>query len=77
MAQQLQQRVEEEAPPLDPEAVRRAYRLHRAQRRARVERRRQRRRAGRRFWLTMLILLAGCAALALVVWAEVQRLFGL
>jgi hypothetical protein len=63
-------------PPLDPQAVDRAYRLHRARRRARVERRREKRRAGLRFWLVVLVLVAASLALGILIVQEVQRLFG-
>jgi hypothetical protein len=63
-------------PPLDPGAIERAYRLHRARRRARVEWRREKRRAGRRFWFVLLLLLAAGVALFVLIVQEVQRLFG-
>jgi len=66
----------ESAPPLDPVAVERAYRVHRARRRARVERHREKRRAGRRFWVVLLLLVAAGVALFVLIVNEVQRLFG-
>jgi len=63
-------------PPLDPHAIERAYRLHRARRRARVERRREKRRAGLRFWLVVLVLIAASVTLGVLIVQEVQRLFG-
>jgi hypothetical protein len=63
-------------PPLDPHAVEQAYRLHRARRRARVAHKQERRRAGLRFWLVVLVLIAASVALVVVVVDEVQRLFG-
>jgi len=66
----------ESAVPLDPYAVERAYRLHRARRRARVERHREQRRAGLRFWLVVLVLVAASLALGVLIVQEVQRLFG-
>ena len=69
--------MEDEAPPIDPVAIHRAYRLERARRRVRDERRRASRRAGRRFWFILLGLLAACVVLAVTVWNEVERLFGL
>ena len=77
MAQPLRTPAEDEAPPIDPAAVDRAYRVERARRRLRDERRRASRRANRRFWLVMLALLAACVLLALTVWNEIERLFGL
>jgi hypothetical protein len=66
----------EDEPPLDPVAIERAYRLHRARRRARVEHQREKRRAGLRFWLVVLVLIASSIALAVLIVDEVQRLFG-
>jgi hypothetical protein len=63
--------------PLNPLAVRDAYRLHRARRKARVEHRRRMKRAGMRFWLSLVVLLVASAALAITIWHEVQQLFGL
>ena len=67
----------DESPPIDPRAIARAYRLHRARRRARIEHSRSARRAGLRFWLFLLVLVGLTVFLALTVWHEVQRLFGL
>jgi len=64
-------------PPLDPDAVERAYWHHRARRYARIERRRETRRAGARFWLVMLLLLAVSVALAVFIVQQVQHLFGI
>ena len=66
-----------DAVPLDPSAVDRAYLQERARRRARVERSRARRRAGLRFWLVLLGLVAVSVLLTLTIWREVERLFGL
>lgn len=77
MAQPLRTGAEHEAPPIDPTAVQRAYRLERARRRVRDERRRASRRADRRFWFILLALVVACVVLALTVWHEVERLFGL
>jgi len=63
-------------PPLDERAIERAYRVHRARRRARVEWRREKRRAGRRFWFVLLVLLAAGVTLFVLIVHEVQRLFG-
>lgn len=64
-------------PPLDPDAISRSYRLHRARRRARIEHRRRTKRAGARFWVVLVLLVAACVFLALTTWREVGRLFGL
>jgi hypothetical protein len=77
VAQPLRTRARREAPPIDPTAVQRAYRLERARRRVRDERRRASRRADRRFWVILLVLVVACVVLALTVWHEVERLFGL
>ncbi|HET6642728.1 MAG TPA: hypothetical protein VFG93_05595 [Gaiellaceae bacterium] len=67
----------EDPPPVDPRAVDRAYRFHRARRRAREERIRERGLARLRFWVILLSLLVLTVYLSLVAWREVQRLFGL
>lgn len=82
MAEDVRERVTgtlepEEAPQLDPDAVRRSYHLHRARRRARLEHRRRSRWAGARFWLVLVLLVAACVVLALTTWREIGRLFGL
>jgi len=66
-----------ELPEVDPDAVRRSYHLHRARRRARVEHGRRAKRAGARFWVVFVLLVAACVFLALTTWREVGRLFGL
>ncbi len=64
-------------PPVDPTAVDRAYRLHRAKRRARLRQKQERAHARLRFFV-MLLLLAGFAiALMLTIWNEIQKVFGL
>jgi len=60
-------------PPVDPSAIDRAYRAHRARRRARVERNRERARARLRFLVATVVLIA----LSIVLWREVQSVFGL
>ena len=69
--------AEEEAPPLDPQAVERAYRLHRARRAARERWQRERRWAGLRFWLVLVLVLAAAVLLAAWTLDEIERLFGL
>jgi len=69
--------VEHEPPRLDPDAIRRSYRAHRARRAARVEHRRRTRMAGARFWVVLILLVAAFAALATTTWREIGRLFGL
>jgi anti-sigma-K factor RskA len=69
--------AEEEAPPLDPEAVERAYRLHRARRAARERWHREKRWASFRFWLVLVLVLAVAALLAARTLGEIERVFGL
>ena len=66
-----------EQPPVDPEAIDRAYRLHRARRRIQVERRRERARARLRFVAVVVMLVAAALALLVTLWHEVQSVFGL
>ncbi len=63
--------------PLDPIAVERAYRRERARRRARERRQQETTLARFRFYAVMLVLLGGAIALLVLVWHEVQHLFGL
>ena len=67
----------EDAPSLDADAVRRSYQHHRARRRARIEHVRRSRRAGARFWVVLVLLVAACVVLAMTTWREIGRLFGL
>jgi hypothetical protein len=64
-------------PPVDPAAIEHAYRLHRARRRARLERTRERGRARFRFAAATFVLVALAVAVILVLWHEVQHVFGL
>jgi hypothetical protein len=66
-----------EVPPVDPTAIRRAYRLERAKRFARERRERERRLAGLRFWFVLVLLTSALLFLTLRVWNEVEQLFGL
>jgi cell division septal protein FtsQ len=66
-----------DTPPIDPDAVARAYRRERAKRRARLERSRERRLAGLRFAFVLLVLLALTIFLSLTIWKQIERLFGL
>lgn len=77
MAQAAREPAHDDALPVDPNAIDRAYRLERAKRRARVERMRRRRLAGFRFLLVLLVLLALSVGFVVVVWQQVQELFGL
>lgn len=78
MAEPAQRRTPRaEAPPLDPTAVDRAYRFYRAQRYAKIEHRRATRIAHARFWAVLGFLLLACLVLAVTVWSEITKLFGL
>lgn len=66
-----------DSPPLDSTAVDRAYRFYRAQRHARVEHRRATRMARLRFLAVAAALLLACLVIAVTIWDEVERLFGL
>ncbi len=68
---------EEEAPPIDPGAVDRAYRLHRARRAARRRWHREKRWAGVRFWLVLSLALVAAVLLAARTLGEIERIFGL
>jgi hypothetical protein len=67
----------EDPPTYDPTAIDRAYRFHRARRRAREERVRERGLASLRFWTVLLVLLVLTAYLSVVVWRQIEQLFGL
>ena len=75
MALPQRKQVEEEL--LDPTAVERAYRFERARRRAREERARERQLAGLRFWVVVVAVIAGSIAIAVLIWHQIHRLFGL
>ena len=66
-----------EEPPVDPEAIDRAYRYHRARRNARVRRSREKAHAKLRFIVTFAILAGLALFLMLTIWHEIQRVFGL
>jgi hypothetical protein len=77
MAERVDDAAPDDAPPIDPDAVRLAYRRERARRRARVRHRRASKWAGFRFWLVLLALLGASVFLTLAILQEVERLFGL
>jgi len=72
-----QHRPRADAPPLDPQAVDRAYHFYRARRYAKIEHRRATRMAHARFWIFLALLLLDCAVLGVTVWGEITKLFGL
>ena len=67
----------DESLELDPVAVQRAYRLHRARRRAHRNRQRETKRAQLRFWFVLLVLVAASIYLSIVIWHQIERTFGL
>jgi hypothetical protein len=78
MAQPARTSQRREDPPVyDAEAIERAYRHHRARRYARKERRRATKLARFRFWAVLGMLFLGCLVLAVTIWIEIERLFGL
>ena len=67
----------DETVPVDPHAIDRAYHLHRARRRARVNRRAESRRADLRFYAALCVLLIAVAVIGATIWHQIQQLFGL
>jgi hypothetical protein len=77
VAGQTRESRPDDVPVVDHEAVRDTVRLQRARRKARVAHRRRTRRAGIRFWLVLLVLLVASVGLLVVIWHQIQHLFGL
>jgi hypothetical protein len=75
MALPERKQVEEEL--LDPITVQRNYRRQRIKRRVREERAYEKNLARLRFWLALTAVIATSIGLALVIWNQIQRLFGL
>lgn len=73
----LPERKEVEEELLDPTAVQRAYRRERLRRRAREDRAREKQLAALRFWLAVLLVIGTSIGLAIVIWHQIHRLFGL
>jgi hypothetical protein len=69
------ERVEEEL--LDPTAIHRNYRRQRIKRRVREDRARERTLASLRFWFVLTVVIATSIVLAVVIWNQIQQLFGL
>jgi hypothetical protein len=67
--------VEEEL--LDPTAIPRRYHRQRIRRRALEDRARERQLARLRFWLALTIVIGTSIGLSIVIWNQIQRLFGL
>jgi hypothetical protein len=70
-------RIREEEPPLDPDAVPRAYLHHRARRAAKQKRHREKRWAGVRFWLVLALVVVVTGVIAARTLGEIERVFGL
>jgi hypothetical protein len=77
MAQPARRVPVPEEPPVDPEAIDRAYHYHRARRNAKLRRKREKARANLRFVLVLAVLSALAIFLMLTMWHEVQKVFGL
>lgn len=75
MALPEQKQVEEEL--LDPTAVQRNYRRQRIKRRVREDRAYEKNLARLRFWLALTAVIATSVGLSLVIWNQIERLFGL
>ena len=69
--------VRDDDPPLDPDAISRNYRLHRARRAAKAKRHREKRWAGVRFWLVLALVVIVAGVLAARTLGEIERVFGL
>jgi hypothetical protein len=69
--------ADEDEVPLDPTAVQRRYLLERARRRARERHKQETTLARFRFYAVMLVLGVVSIAVLVLIWHEIQRLFGL
>jgi hypothetical protein len=69
--------LRDDDPPLDPDAISRNYRLHRARRAAKAKRHRAKRWAGVRFWLVLALVVIVTGVLAARTLGEIERVFGL
>ncbi len=67
----------DEVPVLDPKVVARNYRMARLKRRHRLERTMRSRHAGVRFWAIIALLLALSVYFGVIVWNQVEHVFGL
>jgi hypothetical protein len=77
MAQPARRVAVPDEPPVDPEAVDRAYHYHRARRNAKLRRKREKAHANLRFAVVLGVLLALAIFLMLTILHEVQNVFGL
>jgi hypothetical protein len=76
MAAPAPRRAEADEPPIDPEAVPRAFARERAKRRARDEHELELKRARVRFWALFFGLLFFAIVLSLTILDQIQALFG-
>lgn len=77
MAQPARRAEPRDDPPVDPEAISRAYHYHRARRNARVRRKREKANARLRFVIAFTLLVGLAIFLMVTIWNEVQKVFGL
>ncbi len=77
MAQPARRIAAPEEPPVDPEAIDRAYHYHRARRNARLRHQREKEHARLRFFVTFALLVGLSLFLLLTIWHEIQKVFGL
>jgi hypothetical protein len=69
---------EVDAPPVhDASAVEREIRMQRARRNARIERERAKQHARLRFWYVLAALFLAVLVLAVTIWDQIGRIFGL
>jgi hypothetical protein len=73
----LPERKEVEEELLDPTAVQHEYRRQRLKRRHREQRAYEKQLAALRFWLVVVIVIGTSIGLAVVIWNQIHRLFGL
>jgi anti-sigma-K factor RskA len=69
--------LRDDDPPLDPDAISRNYRHHRARRAAKAKRHREKRWASVRFWLVLALVVVATGVLAARTLGEIERVFGL
>jgi len=77
MAAPAPRRSDAGVPPVDPDAVPRAFAKERAKRRAREEHQAGLERARVRFWGLVGALLFFAVILSLTIWDQIQALFGI
>ena len=73
----LPERKEVEEELLDPTAAQHEYRRQRLKRRHREQRAYEKQLAALRFWLVVVIVIGTSIGLAVVIWNQIHRLFGL